>query len=309
MEKEIRGVVAVLSTPFDQDEGVVHEDIERQVEAAIVFGISAVCLPAYASEFYKLSGKERLAVVKTAVEASKGRMTVVGQSNHPSAKQAVSLARANADAGADLISFAIPRQFGAYEDNILDYCSTICAAVDLPVLVQDFNPGGATVGPEFCRRLMDRCPNFKYIKLEEPLLGPKLRAIREATSDGVGVLEGWGGMYMPELFESGIAGVMPGLGHSDVMKRIWDLGTSGDMQGALDIFDPVLAQVVFSLQNMELYLRIEKQLLAMRNIIKNTGVRSLSLGPDPETELHGRRLNVRVLNLVERLGFQRNPIG
>ncbi len=212
-------------------------------------------------------------------------------------------------AGADLISLAIPRQFAAYERDILDYCSTICNAVDLPVLVQDFNPGGATVGPDFCRQLMERSPNFKYIKLEEPLLGPKLRAIREATSDGVGVLEGWGGMYMPELFESGIAGVMPGLGHADIMNRIWDLGTSGDMEGALDVFDQVLAQVVFSLQDMELYLRIEKQLLAMRNIIQNTGVRSLSLSPDKETEVHGKRLNERVLKLVERLGFQRNPIG
>ena len=309
MAKQIRGVVSVLSTPFDQYEKIAHEDIARQVEAAVVFGISGVCLPAYASEFYKLSGKERLAVVKTAVDASRGRIAVVGQSNHPSARQAGSLAKGNAEAGADLISFAIPRQFAAYERDILDYCSTICNAVDLPVLVQDFNPGGATVGPDFCRQLIERSPNFNYIKLEEPLLGPKLRAIREATSDGVGVLEGWGGMYMPELFESGIAGVMPGLGHADIMNRIWDLGTSGDMEGTLDVFDQVLAQVVFSLQDMELYLRIEKQLLAMRNIIQNTGVRSLSLSPDKETEVHGKRLNERVLKLVEQLGFQRNPIG
>tara|TARA_B100001123_G_scaffold401978_1_gene489203 strand:+ start:70 stop:999 length:930 start_codon:yes stop_codon:yes gene_type:complete len=309
MAKQIRGVVSVLSTPFDQYEKIAHEDIARQVEAAVVFGISGVCLPAYASEFYKLSGKERLAVVKTAVDASRGRIAVVGQSNHPSARQAASLAKGNAEAGADLISFAIPRQFAAYERDILDYCSTICNAVDLPVLVQDFNPGGATVGPDFCRQLIERSPNFNYIKLEEPLLGPKLRAIREATSDGVGVLEGWGGMYMPELFESGIAGVMPGLGHADIMNRIWDLGTSGDMEGTLDVFDQVLAQVVFSLQDMELYLRIEKQLLAMRNIIQNTGVRSLSLSPDKETEVHGKRLNERVLKLVEQLGFQRNPIG
>ena len=93
------------------------------------------------------------------------------------------------------------------------------------------------------------------------------------------------------------------------MNRIWDLGTSGDMEGTLDVFDQVLAQVVFSLQDMELYLRIEKQLLAMRNIIQNTGVRSLSLSPDKETEVHGKRLNERVLKLVEQLGFQRKPIG
>ena len=308
-ELRIGGVVAVLVTPFGEREEIVYEDITRQVEAAVAFGIGAVCLPAYASEFYKLSGKERLGVVRAAVEASSGRIPVVGQSNHPSARQAAGLARGNAEIGADLISFAIPRQFDTSEADILGYCQRVCGAVERPVLVQDFNPGGATVGPEFCRRLLDACPNFRYIKLEEPLLGPKLRAIREATEDRVGVLEGWGGMYMPELFQSGIAGGMPGLGHADVMKRIWDLGSVGDIEGALDVFDRVLPQVVFSLQNLELYLTMEKQLLEARDIIRHTTVRSLTLTPDRETLVHALQLNDRVIRLVEALGFRRRPLG
>ncbi|MDA0747353.1 MAG: dihydrodipicolinate synthase family protein, partial [bacterium] len=297
-QPKIRGIVAVLVTPFDEAEEVVYEDVSRQVEAAVAFGIGAVCLPAYASEFYKLSGKERLAVVRQAVEASAGRIPVVGQSNHPSAKQAGDLARANADAGADVISFALPRQFGTSELDLLAYCKTICNAVETPILIQDFNPGGATVGETFCRQLRTSCENFEYIKLEEPLLGPKLRAIREATEDRVAVLEGWGGMYMPELLGEGLSGAMPGLGHADVMNRIWQLGTSGDLEGALDVFDGVLPQVVFSLQNLEFYLTVEKRLLAERGILEHATVRTLTLTPDSETLAHADRLNERVLRLV-----------
>lgn len=304
----IRGVVAVLVTPFDDGEEIVFEDIGRQVEAAVAFGIGAVCLPAYASEFYKQSGRERLAVVRAAVSAAAGRIPVVGQSNHPSARQSANFARANEDTGADVISFAIPRQFGTTEPDLLAYCRTICDAVQVPVLIQDFNPGGPTVDGTFCRRLRESCGNFRYIKLEEPLLGPKLRAIREATNDQVAVLEGWGGMYMPDLFDWGVAGVMPGLGHADVMNRVWEQGSAGDVEGALDVFEGILAQIVFSLQDMELYLAVEKRLLAARGIIGHTTVRSLALTPDRETLLHADRLNERVLQAAEGLGFARRPL-
>ncbi|MDA0712120.1 MAG: dihydrodipicolinate synthase family protein [bacterium] len=272
-EVTLSGVVALLVTPFDANENIVHGDIARQIEAAVAFGLSAVCLPAYASEFYKLSESERLSVVKTAVDASRNRIRVIGQSNHPSARLAAQLARKNADAGADLISFAIPRQFGLTEEDLLGYCQTLCDAVTVPILIQDFNPGGATIGPEFCRKLRDRCANFAYVKLEEPLLGPKLLAIRAATDNRIGVLEGWGGMYVPELLGSGIAGVMPGLGHADLMQVMWNLGTAGQMEAALDVFDALLPQIVY-------FSRISNSISRS----KNTSCPNAALFPTPPSE-------------------------
>ena len=99
------------------------------------------------------------------------------------------------------------------------------------------------------------------------------------------------------------------MGHADVMKRIWDLGSAGDIEGALDVFDRVLPQVVFSLQNMEFYLTVEKQLLAERDIIRHTAVRTLALTPDEEALTHAKRLNDRVLRLAEGLGLKKRPLG
>lgn len=308
-EARIRGIVSVLPTPFDADEAVVHEDVAREVEAAVAFGIGAVCLPAYASEFYKLSEGEKAAVVETAARTAAGRIPVIGQSNHPSARQAAAIARQNVAAGADVIGLAVPRVFATTEADLVAYCRRVCEAVPVPVLIQDFNPGGPTAGPSFCRALNDTCPNFQYIKLEEPLLGPKLKAIREATEGRVAVLEGWGGMYMPELLGFGLAGAMPGLGHADVLRRVWDLGTGGQVEAALDVFDRVLAQILFSLENMEFYLTVEKRLLAARGIIHNPGVRGLTFTPDPETLAHADRLNERVLRLLDDLGLPRRPLG
>jgi 4-hydroxy-tetrahydrodipicolinate synthase len=297
---DLRGVVPVVPTPFRADESIDLEGLAACIEFAVRSGVCAVCLPAYASEFYKLTEAERRLVLETAIRIAAGRVAVVAQSNHPSARCAAELAQRNCDLGADLISFAIPRQFALPPADLLDYCRIICRAVKLPVLIQDFNPGGSTVNAEFARSLMNDCPNFRYLKLEEPLMSGKVHAIREATDDRIGVLEGWGGMYLPDLIPAGICGLMPGLGAADLLQRIWLLGTSGRMDEALDLFEHVLPQLVFALQSMELFLWLEKRLLAARGVLdeKSTHVRRPTWTPDPETLAHGLHLNARFVRAV-----------
>jgi len=171
------------------------------------------------------------------------------------------------------------------------------------VLIQDFNPGGPTVGGVFARQLADRCENFRYLKLEEPLMSAKVGAIREAAEGRVGVLEGWGGMYMLDLIPAGICGLMPGLGPADLLQRIWKLGTSGQLNDALDLFQAILPQLVFSLQNMELFLCLEKKLLAARGVLpeSSTHVRRPTWTPDTDTLQYGTLLNRRVLEVCARL--------
>ncbi len=273
------------------------------VEFAVRCKLTAVCLPAYASEFYKLCEAERRQVIESAIGAADGRILVLAQSNHPSSRCAAELAQRHEGLGADLISFAIPRQVGLPETDVLEYCRAICRAVSIPVLIQDFNPGGLTVGAEFARQLADDCENFRYLKLEEPLMSAKVRAIREATSDRVGVLEGWGGMYTLELLPAGICGLMPGLGAADLLQRVWQLERNGQAGEALDLFQVVLPQLVFSLQNLELFLWLEKRLLAARGVLAETSthVRRPTWTPDEGTLQHGLRLNDRVLLACQKL--------
>jgi 4-hydroxy-tetrahydrodipicolinate synthase len=294
---ELRGVVPVIPTPFRADESIDREGLAACIEFAVRCGVCAVCLPAYASEFYKLTDAERHQVVETAIRTAASRVAVMAQSNHPSARGAAELARRYANLGADLISFAIPRQFALPAADLLDYCRTICRAVQLPVLIQDFNPGGPTVGAEFARTLLEECPNFRYLKLEEPLLSGKVRAIREASGDRIGVLEGWGGMYLLDLIPAGICGLMPGLGAADLLQAIWELGVKGRLDEALDRFQVVLPQLVFSLQSMELFLCLEKRLLAARGVLDESSVhvRRPTWTPDPDTLTHGLRLNERIV--------------
>jgi 4-hydroxy-tetrahydrodipicolinate synthase len=301
----LEGVVPVVPTPFRADESIDLEGVASCVRFAARCGVKAVCLPAYASEFYKLSDAERLDVVEAAVGAAGGKVQVVAQSNHPSARVAADLARRHQDMGAGLVSFAVPRQFAVPQGDLLGYCRAVCDAVTVPVLLQDFNPGGPTVGADFVRTLKESCPNFRYVKLEEPLLSPKVRAIREAVGGGVGVLAGWGGMYLPELIPSGVCGLMPGLGAADLLQLVWRLGKEGRADEALGVFERVLPQLVFSLQSLELFLWMEKQLLAGRRVIDrgSAHARRPAWTPDEDVSGHGLRLNARLLRACRDLGL------
>ena len=303
-EARVEGVVPVIPTPFRQDETIDYEALASCLHFAAECGVSAVCLPAYGSEFYKLSEAERGKVVETAVAAAGGRVAVTGQSNHPSARLAAEIAKANEARGVDVISFALPRMFSLREDDLLSYAQTICSAVKAPMLIQDFNPGGVTIGPDFCRQLVERCPNFRYTKLEEPMMASKVLAVREATGDRVGVLEGWGGLYLMELLGVGICGVMPGLGMADLLQQVWNLGRRGQEAAAWALYEKLLPHIVFSLQNFELFAWLEKDLLARRGVIpvESTCVRRATCRPDEHTWRHGQKLNARIAELGRQRG-------
>lgn len=295
----LEGIIPIIPTPFHEDETIDETALRNLVDFACSCGINAACLPAYASEFYKLTDDEKLEVVKIAVHHAAGRIKIVAQSNHPSLRTAIRLAQENVKNGAAVISLAVPRIFSLPEDSLMEYLSGFMEAVpETPVLVQDFNPGGTSISAGFIERLMEARPNFKYLKLEEPLCAPKFEEIIKKTAGKVGLFEGWGGLYMLELIPVGIAGVMPGLAVADILQKIYLLRKNGDHDKAFSIFERIMPQIFFSLQNMELFHYAEKELLKARGILKNSISRKAAYLPDASSKNYIRELNHRVLALL-----------
>jgi 4-hydroxy-tetrahydrodipicolinate synthase len=297
--KKLSGVVPIVPTPFKQNEEIDEPALRDLIEFAVASGVQAVCLPAYASEFYKLTDEEKLRVVKIAVDQAAGRIQIVAQSNSPSSKIAIQLAKANVAAGADVISFAVPRIFHLPDASLKQYLGEFLKSIpDTPVLIQDFNPGGASISVQFINELRMECPNFKYLKLEEPLSAKKFQDIIQTTDGEVGVLEGWGGLYLLELIPVGISGVMPGLAVADILQKIFFCRKNGENDKAFELFERVMPQIFFSLQNMELYHYAEKELLKARGVLKNSIARKAAYIPDKATVEHIRELNGRILDLI-----------
>jgi len=294
----LAGIIPIVPVPFRPDDSIDEPSLRRVVDFCVAGGAGGICLPAYASEFYKLTDAERLRVVEVAADQAAGRLPVIGQANHVSVAAAASLARAMEDAGADVISVAAPRVFGLSEEDLLRYFRRLGAGLQTPLLIQDFNPGGPTVGADFARRLRADCPNFRYLKLEDPMLGPRVRAILAATGGEVGVLEGWGGMYLMELVPTGICGVMPGVPLVRVLDRAFRERRAGNAAGAYAAYQAVLPFIVFTLQHMELFLHVEKRLLQRMGLIEHAHVRDATILPDPDTSAYADWLIEQLLPLL-----------
>jgi len=303
----INGIVPIIPTPFTADEKIDWAALRGLVEFACASGSAAVCLPAYASEFYKLSENERLQTVRCAVKQAAGRIPVLGQVNFTGIAQAKEIGGEVQRLGASAIATAVPRTLGLSESDLYRYFDRLLSSLDIPFLIQDWNPSGPTVSARFVSDLHRAHPHFRWIKLEEPMMSSKVTAILEATGGEVGVLEGWGGMYILDLIPAGICGVMPGLAISDLLVQIFRLAKAGDMASAHRVYQAVLPQIVFSLQHMELFHHAEKRLLVARGILRDAVVRELTLTIDRHLEDRITFLNDEVLRLLDQLELPRNP--
>ncbi len=300
----IDGVVPIIPTPFTRDGAIEWPSLNSLLEFAVRAGVCAICLPAYASEFYKLLDGERLELVSRATAILKGRLPVVAQINHPSTSYVAETARCLERAGAAAICTTVPRLFDLPDRDLFRHFDRILRAISIPLIIQDFHPGGATVTVDFVKTLHAQHNHFRYLKLEEPLMSGRVRSIVEETNGGVGVLDGWGGAYMLELIDAGIVGVMPGLGISDVLQVIWKRARLRDKDGAYSLFQGVLPQITFSLQSLEFFHHAEKALLVARGILPHAYVRDVTLTLDETDRAHIEFLNRKVIELVlkERIG-------
>ncbi|MGO8718772.1 MAG: dihydrodipicolinate synthase family protein [Acidobacteriaceae bacterium] len=297
---KVNGILPVIPTPFDREGRLDWRALNGLLEFAIKARVCGVCLPAYASEFYKLRDAERRELVCQAIHDLNGRLPVVAQINHVSTAFVTETARDLEAAGAAAISVVVPRLFGLPERDLLRYFDRILQSITVPLIIQDFNPGGATVSLEFVKALYGQHKHFRYLKLEEPLMSGRVRSIIEETNGAVGVIDGWGGMYMLELIDAGICGVMPGLAVSDLLQIVWENASAGNKDTAYELFQGILPQIAYSLQSIEFFHHAEKALLVARGVLTEPEVRDATLTVDPIDRAHINFLNQKILDLVRR---------
>ena len=105
-----------------------------------------------------------------------------------------------------------------------------------------------------------------------------------------------------ELIETGSCGTMPGLGMADLLQEVWRSAKAGEEQESWTLFEKLAPHISFSLQDFELFLWMEKDLLARRGVIPatSTHVRSVTNTPDSFTWRHAVKLNERVLSIAKQ---------
>jgi 4-hydroxy-tetrahydrodipicolinate synthase len=94
---------------------------------------------------------------------------------------------------------------------------------------------------------------------------------------------------------------MPNLGIADVLAQVWTLAVQNHPDQAADLFERVLPQMLFGLQNPEMYLLFEKRLLVERGVLSDSTMLPISFSPSAELVARGDFLNRRVAAILEQI--------
>lgn len=281
---KLRGVVSVMLLPIHADESIDEKTFRNQVDFAIASGASAVCAPAFATEFYKLSDPERYRIAKILVEQTAGRVPVFVSTGSGSVHSTVEFSRYAESIGADGLMVVAPRWCALGVRELTEFYEAVCRSVSIPVMLQDADFTGAGLPAKLFIELAERCPNFLFAKLEVVLPGTKCAEIIKASGGKLQVLYGLGGIWIMDGLAHGACAMMPGSGLVDVNAEIFRRYDSGNIEGAREISYRLQPYLVFVLQHLELGLQIEKKVLVRRGVFPSDRMRRPTLQLDEDYE-------------------------
>lgn len=266
MSATITGIFNILATPFDADRQLDLPSLRRLIEFQLDRGAYGLTILGVLGEAAKLKVDERRLVMDTVVETVNGRVPVVVGVSHQDTATCIALGQAAFAAGAAGVMIAPPRLDDPSDGQVLALYSRIAEAVNGPIVVQDYPlVTNVVLSPDLLATLAERIPHIRYLKMEDPPLMTKIRAIR-ARTDRLAIFGGLGGMFLLEELQAGAAGTMTGFAFTEVLVATYRAFSAGRLAEAERIFDRYLPLIRFENQP-QINLSIRKELLYRRGAI------------------------------------------
>ena len=290
MTSNIEGILPILHTPFDANDEIDRDGLQREIDWAFEQGVNGVC-SAMVSELLRLTSEERIELNRLIVEMTAGRGVVVSSVGAESTKQAVRFARAAVDAGCSAIMAIPPISTALPLQALHDYFSALAEAVPVPLIVQDASSYvGASIPTDFYVRLLNEYgPQRILFKPEGAPIGPNISDLRDASDGRARMLDGSGGILLIDAFRRGVIGTMPGIDLLDGIAALWGALKNNDDRAAYRIYFPICALVALQLQaGLDGFLAIEKYILVKRGLFTTDRRRepnSWSLDPETQNEV------------------------
>lgn len=280
----LRGVVAVMLLPLNADESIDETSFRNQVNFAIQQGAAGVCAPGFATEFYKLSDPERYRIAELLVKEAAKRVPVFISTGSGSTHATIGFSQYAESIGADGLMVVAPNWCALGVKELTRFYEAVCRSVSIPVMLQDADFTGMGLPAKLFLDLAERCPNFRFAKLEVLIPGAKCAEIIQASGGKLQVLYGLGGVAMLDGLAHGAIAMMPGSAIVDVYGEIFRLYDSGDVEAAKMLFYRLQPYLVFALQHVEIAIQIEKRVLVERGVFPSDRVREPTLHLDDKYE-------------------------
>ncbi len=198
--RQLTGVFGFPVTPFRQDLSLDLAALERNVDEMAAHPFCAMVATGGTGELYSLTAQETEEVVRTAVNAAKGRMPIVAGTGF-NAALGIDIARRAEKAGAQCLLVLPPYYSNAPEEGLFAYYESIGKATGLPLMI--YSRDWATFTPDQVSRLADRIPTLAAWK-DGQGNGMKYGRIMQKVGDRLAWLGGLGDDCVPVYFAVGV---------------------------------------------------------------------------------------------------------
>jgi 4-hydroxy-tetrahydrodipicolinate synthase len=265
----LHGIVTVLNTPFTEDDRIDTASLACNVRIAVDAGVAGFLVPAMASEVAKLTDAERVLMVETTLEATDGRVPVIGGASADDPDTRVRVAQSLIDAGCEGVLASIP-----YESDV-QYTEAVRALDTLQpkfLMLQDWDFGGYGLPVPLIAKLFEEVESFRCLKVEVVPAGPKYTEVLDATDGGLHVSGGWAVMQIIEAMDRGVHAFMP-TGMHALYVTIHRLYQEGRRDEAVQLFNELLPVLAFSNQHLDISIHFFKRLLCAEDTYATARVR------------------------------------
>lgn len=262
----VAGIWPILYAFFTGDGRVDRAAMRRQVDACVAGGAHGIAVLGLATEVGKLDQRERREVLEWVAEDLDGRAPLAVTIAEPSVHGQVEMARAAATLGAGWVILQPPPVTGLPEIEYVRFFGAVADRVPVPVAIQNA-PGylGVALSPGALRDLHRQHPNVCLLKAEGPAAA--IQRLIEDTEGAFRVLNGRGGLELPDSLRAGCVGLIPAPECFDVQVRIYERMRTGrpeDEAEAERLYRQILPLIVFLMQSIEHFLCYGKRITARR---------------------------------------------
>jgi 4-hydroxy-tetrahydrodipicolinate synthase len=268
------GVFSVLPTPFALSGDVDRDSLRRVIDLFLVDGVNGFTALGVTSEVARLTEAERDLVLDTVLAHVNGRVPVVAGTTADGLRTCIEYSRRARQAGAAGVMISPPRMPKINTEAVARHFAEVSAAVDLPIIVQDYPPiSGYAMEPALLARIARDVAAARTIKLEDPPTPFKTSRILEQTKGlDVRIFGGLGGVFLLEELMAGAAGAMTGFAFPRLLVEIVSLFRAGRVDDAAEVFYRSVALMRFEFQE-GIGMAIRKEVLKRRGAIAHPGIR------------------------------------
>lgn len=288
----LKGIVTVLNTPFTNDNTIDLPALQQNVKEALRAGVAGFLVPAMASEVYKLTHTERIALVSSVLEMAGDHVPVIAGAGETDLKKSKMLLKEYIQLGCKHVLFQIPFQ---NESQFYSHFMQLAGLQPEIIMLQDWDASGYGLPDELILKLFDEVETFRCLKIETVPAGVKYSRILELTQGKLNVSGGWAVSQMMEGLKRGVHAFMP-TGMHYIYTSIYRMYTKGNIREAEKIFQQILPALAFSNQHLDISIHFFKRLLYRQDIYPTANVREPIL---PFDTLHQQIADKHIEKIIQ----------